>query len=129
MFSCKTGAKYVSVCSGPHSFNYRFGALEKPEIEVRSTGDDGKVFQSGAVGGGHGSEQSIRFVQGEYSYIVSSGEAGDLTDAPGKQWSVLTVERGHTVIASHKCENVSPQENMTSSDLSDDPDPEFVAWY
>jgi hypothetical protein len=128
LFSCRLGRKLVSVCSTGDTYTYRYGEPAKPEIEIRSNGDDGKAYQNNVVGGGHGSENTIRFVRNDYSYIVSSGEAGVLTDVPGKRWSVLNVEKGHEVVARHECQNVSPQDKMLS-ELPDDPDEHFNQWY
>ena len=128
LFACRAGVKVVSVCFGKGAYAYRYGVPGKLDIEILSNGADGKAYQSNVIGGEGGTGRNIRFVQSGYSYIVSSGEAGNLSDVPGKQWSILTVYKDHTELTHHDCKNVNPQPAM-DSDLPDDPDASFVAWF
>ena len=129
VFSCSFGLKRVEVLKVNGAYVYRYGnPAAAPDIELRSNGGDGKAYQSAVVGGGGGHEDTIRFIQNDYSYMVSSGEAGRLTDIPGKRWSVLTVEKGQKEVARHACvEVISPL--RVPPELPEDPDQDFVMWH
>ncbi|WP_421933296.1 hypothetical protein [Phenylobacterium sp.] len=127
IFSCAFKGKVASVCATPGQATYRYGRPGSPEIEIASGG--GHAFQSVVIGGGGGSQTSLRFTNKGFNYIVSSGEQGSLHDAPGKTWSVLTILQDDKVVASRTCKLTSPWDRIQESGLPDDPDERFVAWY
>lgn len=127
IFSCALKGKAVSVCGKAGQATYRFGRPGSPEMEIAS--GDGRAFQSGVIGGGGGGQTSLRFINKGFSYIVSSGEQGPLHDSPGKKWSVLTILEDDKIIVSRTCKLTSPWSRIQESELPDDPDERFVAWY
>lgn len=127
IFSCTLKGKVASVCATPGQATYRYGRPGSPEMEIAS--GEGRAFQSVVIGGGGGSQTSLRFSNKGFNYIVSSGEQGSLHDSPGKTWSVLTILQGDRIIASRTCKLTSPWDRIRDSGLPDDPDERFVAWY
>ena len=127
IFSCTLEGKLASVCATPGQATYRYGRPGAPEMEIAS--GDGHAFQSLVIGGGGGSQTSLRFTNKGFNYIVSSGEQGSLHDSPGKRWSVLTILEGDKTIASRTCKLTSPWDRIQASGLPDDPDERFVGWY
>jgi hypothetical protein len=128
VFLCRSAGKIAAICSDSGRLSYRYGPRGRPEIEISSDGRDGKAFKSGGVGGGGGSFTNLRFLAGAFSYIATSGEAGQLTDIQGKRWSRVTVLKGQETVASHECSNVNSQTSMMDADLPMDAE-EFTAWY
>ena len=93
VYSCRFGAKTGSVCLGANSIHYRFGPLGRPEIDLASAPDWSNVHplelysQSLA-------QKHVRMNRGPISYVVYFGEAGRLSDVPGRRISGITVMRG-----------------------------------
>lgn len=128
-FSCQYGARTVSVCLASGKVIYRAGKIGAPEMEIVSSGKDGRAYRSSVVGQGGGSQTTLRFVNQDYSYLMSSGITGSLADKPGTRWSVLTVMKGQTQAAAHDCKQTTHPDGITSVTLPDEPDERFVGWY
>lgn len=121
-FSCQYGSKTVSVCLASGKVIYRAGKIGAPEMDIVSNGKDGRAFSSSVTGQGGGGQTSLRFIKGDYSYLVSSGITGSLADKPGTRWSVLTVMKGQAQVAAHDCKATTHPDGITSVVLPDDPD-------
>lgn|GEM_PF-1829923 len=69
---CKTGTKVVRVESEGADLVYRYGEPGKaPELELRGNAGNGKVrFRHD--GGRRSEYQQLRFVNGDYSYVLAS---------------------------------------------------------
>lgn len=128
-FSCHYGAKTVSICLASGKVIYRAGKAGAPELEIVSSGKDGRAYQSSVGGQGGGSQTSLRFINGAYSYVVSSGTAGSLADKPGARLDGLTVMKGEAVVWSPDCKQTTHPDGITSVDLPEEPDERFVGWY
>jgi hypothetical protein len=105
VFSCELGKERVAVCAGEGLLTYRYGAIGKsvPEMQISSNGSDGRVHSDVITGGGGGQQTSLRFSNGNTHYIVFSGYAGGLTEAPGRRWSGLDVLDGMTSVRNRQC--------------------------
>lgn len=72
-YSCRFGENVVSICSTPTTITYRYGPLNRPEIQIASNGVDGRAFQQ--VGGPKGVRLSkLRFSNAGYDYVVTGLE-------------------------------------------------------
>lgn len=93
VYSCRFGAKTGSVCLGTKSIHYRFGPPGRPEIDLASLPDWSNVhtleLYSQAL-----AQKHVRISRGPISYVVYFGEAGQLSEVPGKRISGITVMRG-----------------------------------
>ena len=94
VYSCPFARGTGSVCMGANSLHYRFGHPGHVDIDIANARDWGNVHTGGAVGGGGGSEDHIRFTNGQTHYVVFAGEMGSLTDHPGRRYSGIAIVRG-----------------------------------
>lgn len=105
VYSCRFGAKIGSLCLGNRSLHYRFGPLGRPEIDLASAPDWSNVhthrLYSHALAQNH-----VRMTRGSINYIVHFGEAGNLSDVPGKSMSGLVVVDGRgNALADRTCKS------------------------
>jgi hypothetical protein len=129
LFSCGYGAKTASVCAIGQQTVYRLGRPDVLELHIRSNGHDGRAYKSIVIGQGSGGYQSsLRFKSGEYSYVVSAGESGSLSDHPGTRLDVISVMKAHKDLSSHTCRRTTA-EHLREAKVPNEPDPAFEAWY
>lgn len=129
LFSCGYGQKIASVCAVGDATIYRFGQRSAVELEIKSNGHDNLAYKSTVVGQGQGGQQnSIRFRRGDYSYIVSAGESGSLSDSPGTSLDAISVMKGHKDVASHECKR-TVSAHLLDAHVPDEPDSSFEMWY
>lgn len=132
VYSCTIKGKIASVCATDASVSYRYGKPGAPELNIVSNGHDGKAHQGGVVGGGGGSQPYVRFSNGAYQYIVFSGEAGSLTDKPGRQWSGVAVLKDKKPVSNLACPNVGGAAALMSSKVEfvdEETDSDYEAWW
>lgn len=128
LFVCRYADKVVSVCASRAAVTYRFGTSGSTEIIISSNRHDRTAFLSEVRGQGSGGYQtSIRFIRDGYSYIVSAGVSGSLSEKPGSTLDVLSVTQGHKDIASHDCQRVG-EDGLSSAHVPEDPDAWFDHW-
>jgi hypothetical protein len=145
VYSCRFPRGIGSVCRGTNTLHYRFGQPGHVGIDIASAPDWHNIHTGGVVGGGHGSEDHIRFTAGPgrnpVHYIVFAGEMGDLTDHPGRHYSGIAIVRdadGRKTLATLDCKSHAQiaHDGLTGalSGLKPGPDDEvqdgpFDAWY
>ena len=105
VFNCSTGKKIISVCaskeltSAKGYMQYRFGAKGKAEIQVPAVQNHpNPLVQSGNLSIANGEGAYLRFLKGDFRYVVYTAESGDL----GKK-SGVAVEESGKLIANIKC--------------------------
>ena len=102
IFSCRLPrGKIVTVTRDGGRFLYHYGTAGRPELTIEGTAANGRIFKQAAVHGGSYDIQ-LRFVSGEYSYIVHSFPRNDIVDNVPR--SGLIVFRGGTRIMDRNCE-------------------------
>ena len=114
VFSCQlSGGKIVTVTQDGGQFLYRYGTAGRPELTIEGTTANGRIFKQASVHGGSYDIQ-LRFVSGEYSYIVHSFPRSDIVDNVPR--SGLMVFRGGTKILDRNC---SPWAAISFEDFGD----------
>jgi hypothetical protein len=129
LYNCTDGRKIASVCAGAGLTSYRFGPPGAVDLEIASTGHDGKAYSSLVTGGGGGRQDALRFISGDYSYVVYEGYAGQLTEISGQRLDGWTVMKGAATVSERKCRLTSPPAELESAGLPDEPDQTFVMWW
>lgn len=134
LYNCRfDDGKVVSVCSGERN-SYRYGPLGDPEIDISRAPGEAGVWQNTVVGQGGGHQTHIRFRNGQYDYIVMSGQDGSLAADPGWTYSGVLVRRGEEGIARLDCPVISYQTDISASMIPNDipteaEGGEFDAWF
>jgi hypothetical protein len=101
IFTCRLrDGKTVKVTGDGEHWVYRYGGAARPELTIVATPARGNVFKRIAVHGGDW-EVQLRFVSGEYSYIVHSFPRNDIVDNVPS--SGLVVFRGAKRILRRDC--------------------------
>ena len=105
VFSCTTGKKIISVCASKDlsrssgDLQYRFGPKGAPEIQVPEAREHPEPsVKSGTLAFSGGGGAWLRFIKGEYGYVVYT--------ATGKDWGAkegVAVEKGDKLVANIKC--------------------------
>lgn len=114
VFSCRLPrGKIVTVTQDGGQFLYRYGTAGRPELTIEGTTANGRIFKQAAVHGGSYDIQ-LRFVSGEYSYIVHSFPRSDIVD--NVPTSGLIVFRGGRKIMDRNC---SPWAAISFEDFED----------
>ncbi|MES2987468.1 MAG: hypothetical protein V4808_06160 [Pseudomonadota bacterium] len=139
LYSCRFGKSVGSVCASSGAVHYRFGPAGKPNLDIASNSDWSNVHLGGVIGGGGGSEQHLRFTNGDHDYVVFWGVQGSLHDNPGKKWSGIHVAQGAKQVSQLACKSntypssewrelleASLPENV--SEVPEDKDPRFDMW-
>lgn len=133
VYACSLGRKVVSVCAAPGLITYRFGRPGRPELEIPATPASGVLHVGTVVGGGGGSQQSLRFSHAGVEYIVFSAVAGSLTDVPGKRWSGVYVARGERQLAALACPSTGKATRISLDaalgDFPEEDNPAYEAWF
>ncbi|MFZ4701593.1 MAG: hypothetical protein ACOYMG_16215 [Candidatus Methylumidiphilus sp.] len=104
-FNCSTGKKILSVCASKDLstakgyMQYRFGAKDTPEIQVPAVQNHpNPLVQSGTLSFSGGGGAYLRFLKGDFRYVVYT--------ATGKDWGKkagVAVEEGDKLLANIKC--------------------------
>ena len=102
IYSCRFGARIGSLCLGENTLSYRYGPLRRPEIDLRS-GPDWSNVRFGQRHSQAFSQIHVRLARGPYSYVVHFGEAGRLSEVPGKRISGIAVLKDKQTIADLAC--------------------------
>jgi hypothetical protein len=101
IFSCRlSGGKRVTVTAVAGGMVYRYGTAARPELTILGTPINGNFFYDIGVHGGDW-DVLLRFVKGEYSYIVNSFPRNEIVD--NVPVSSLTVFRGGKIILERDC--------------------------
>jgi hypothetical protein len=101
IFSCRLPrGKIVTVTRDGEQFLYRYGTAGRTELTIEGTEANGRIFKQASVHGGTYDIQ-LRFVSGEYSYIVHSFPRSDIVDNVPR--SGLMVFRGGKKIMDRNC--------------------------
>jgi hypothetical protein len=112
IFSCRLpGGRIATVTGIAGGMVYRYGPPGRPEITILGTPANRKLFHMIAVHGGDWDIQ-LRFVKGEYSYIVDSFPRNEIVD--NVPVSSLTVFRGGKKILERNC---SPWAEISLGDI------------
>jgi hypothetical protein len=101
VFACRLpGGKRVTVTGVEGGMVYRYGTAARSELTILGTPANGNFFYDIGV---HGADRDVllRFVKGEYSYIVNSFPRNEIVD--NQPVSSLTVFRGHKIILERPC--------------------------
>jgi hypothetical protein len=119
LFSCRLrGGKVVTVTGTEGGLVYRYGAPGRPELTIVGKPADKNIFYAIAVHGGDW-DKLLRFVKGEYSYIVNSFPRNEIVD--NVPISSLIVFRGSKKILERDCSSWADLD-WTSIDLEDYPE-------
>ncbi len=103
IFRCQVGARVAMVTMTRSALTYSFGAPGKPALTIVGTASNGKVHR---YWGRYVSPlYQLRFIAGDYSYIVYSMEANAKADSAAV--SGVTVLRGKTVVGNYGCKRFS----------------------
>lgn len=105
IYSCAFGHKVASICLAPKTVTYRYGPLGRPELEIASNGADGRVFQDVIMGAGGSSEDSVRFVNNGYNYLIYVETRGALADPPNTISSAVEIYKGTEPAATLTCQH------------------------
>jgi hypothetical protein len=71
-FNCNLGPKMVQITTEGASLVYHYGPRGKPELTIREEPATPNVFYRHEALGSGGEGQQLRFVKGQYSYVLSS---------------------------------------------------------
>jgi hypothetical protein len=130
LYTCTLGRAVVSVCEGPGAISYRYGPIGKPDLSVSSSGTDGKLHAGVITGGGGGRQDSLRFSNHGYEYIVYSAVAGSLTGTPGLKTSGLTVMKWPETVSERACgQTPSPRLTAPRALVTEEPDERYEMWF
>jgi hypothetical protein len=99
LFTCAIGKKTVSVTQADGKVTYHYGANGKDEMAIVGAPASGNVFQMSQRFAGM--EYQLRFMSGEYSYIVYDSEGNDRSGAAAS--SGLVVMQGAKRISDRPC--------------------------
>ena len=99
VFACSLGRKSVSVTSVGNQLTYSFGTPGHTEISITGNGGQGNVlFREDRYAN---TEYQLRFMKGEFSYIVYSMAASRVAGTAAV--SGLTVRKGAKTVADMPC--------------------------
>lgn len=114
IFACQlSGGKIVTVTGSDAGFVYRYGTARKPELTITGTLAGKNLSKRLEVHGGDIDAQ-LRFVSGEYSYIVHSFPRNKIVD--NQPVSGLKVFRSNKKISDRACK---PWAKISFADYED----------
>lgn len=108
IFECSFGAKQLSVTQQGGALVYRFGTKAKAELRIVAEAASNRVFYHRTLYP-RAEDQTLRFVSGEYNYIVYAHWAAPsmgMTEAgstPESYYGGLLVMRGEEELSSRRC--------------------------
>ncbi|MFV0644201.1 MAG: hypothetical protein ACK5NN_06820 [Sphingomonadaceae bacterium] len=98
-YSCDFGKSLGSVCLDEKGVTYRFGTPDSIEKTIGNGVDWGNIHVGSVRGQIGGSQEHVRFTDGQYHYIVFTGVNGEATDNPGHSYSgISVVDSGKDVV-------------------------------
>jgi hypothetical protein len=102
LFACSLpGGRAVRVTAQGDRITYRFGTPRRAELTIAGSAADQNVFATTRLHGGPTYFTQLRFVRGEYSYVVHSIPRTRTLDNTAS--SGVTVFRNGRRIAGHSC--------------------------
>ena len=72
VFACSFGTRQVEVVRDGGRLTYRFGRPGRPELELAGDAASGTLFYHRTLYA-RGEDQTLRFVNGDFSYVIFSG--------------------------------------------------------
>ena len=103
LFACSFGTRQVEIVRDGELFRYRFGAPGRTELELSGDAAGGTVFYHRTLYA-RGEDQTLRFANGGYSYVIFNGwSAPDHALRGARDYSGLLVLRGGRVIRRLDC--------------------------
>ena len=110
-FVCPLGTKAVRISTEGNELVYRYELASLPELTIRGSAKAGNLFFRHEFGG-RSDAQQLRFVNGAYSYVLSS-----LFVAGGGEDRVrFSVLRGAKVIRTQTCRGAASFEDFDQLD-------------
>lgn len=132
VYTCGFGKSVGSICASGGKLHYRYGPAGRPAINIASNGAWSNVRRGFIVGGGGGSQQHLRFIRGDHSYVVFWGVAGQYTQSPGSTWSGIHVSEGKMDLATMRCKRAAqPSDDWEdlARDAPEEEDAQFEMWF
>ena len=115
-FVCQMGSKSVRVATEGDELVYRYGTAANPELTIRGSARNHNLFFL-HEGGGRGEAQQLRFVNGDYSYVLYSQFTAPGYDGKGAEdWVKFFVLHGKTVLRAQLCRNAASFEDFDQLD-------------
>lgn len=114
VFVCSGGGKSMAICAAGGSLRMTYRQPGRADVQVSSTGKDGKAFMGGVVGGGGGQQANLRFVSDGTDYIAYRASPGQYMDVT-EPWSGVTVMKGDTVFSEIKCTTTGKEQELGSN--------------
>lgn len=108
IFDCAIGGKQLTVTQEGDALVYRYGTRRNAEMRLVADAGGGKLFYHRTLYP-RGEDQTLRFVNGDYSYVVYahwSAPSMGMTEAgstPEAYYGGLIVRRGDQTISSRAC--------------------------
>ena len=111
-FECRLGAKSVRITSEGDELVYNYGAGRHPELILRGSAKRNNLFARHEMGR-RSDAQQLRFVNGDYSYLLSSLF---VAGAGGDDWVKFYVLRDDKVLSSQVCRGAASFEDFDQLD-------------
>jgi hypothetical protein len=103
IFRCSFGAREASVTQDGGQLTYRFGRAGRPELTLTGDAASGTLFYHRTLYA-RGEDQTLRFVSGDFSYVIFNGWSAPNYDQEGaRDYSGLLVLRRGRVIRRMSC--------------------------
>lgn len=106
IFDCRIGAKRLSVTQQGDALVYRYGSVKKTELKIVANPASGRLFYHRTLYA-RGEDQTLRFINGDYNYIVYAHWTAPSGNGDGLSLEVfyggLIVMRGETELSSRSC--------------------------
>ncbi len=108
VFACSFGAKQLTVTQQGDALVYRYGTKSKAELRLVADAKSGRVFYHRTLYS-RGEDQTLRFVNGDTSYIVyahwtaPSMGVTEESSSPEIYYGGLIVRRGERTLSSRSC--------------------------
>lgn len=118
VFSCRIDAKVVSICAEHQgsdivSLDYRFGALDRVELEyVANSSNNNRFFATVSPVSPRASVRQVWFMRGKFKYLVTECMGGDCPQAGG-----LTVFRSDKLLSAQSCQRTGDDHAWFSSEI------------
>lgn len=104
LYSCRFGARSVSVCAQNGVLSYHYGRVGRANALTIPPGANGQNVHHGhVVGQGGGHQEHLRFTNNGTDYIIFRGVDGQLADRPGRSYTGLAVMNGRSTISTRSC--------------------------
>lgn len=111
-FECRLGAKNVSITTQGDELVYSYGVGKNPDLVIRGSAQKNNLFARHQMGM-RSDTQQLRFVNGDYSYVLSSLF---VAGAGGDDWVKFYVLRGKKVLRAQVCRGAASFEDFDQLD-------------